>query len=207
VFLLEADLRRPRLGTLLNLPSDRGLSTLLQDGQDERPAIQTIELSMTEPSANGGATEPSPNGGGTEPSANGDATEPSANGDATSDSPAGTTTNGIEHPTLSLLLAGPRSSNAIMVLESDAMRNLIRSCREDYELTVIDGPPPGLVADAVPLAKAVDAVIIVARLGKDTGPEIRHLRTELERLGIHPIGIVANYGRRRKNPYFTKPRR
>jgi Mrp family chromosome partitioning ATPase len=200
VFLLEADLRRPRLGTLLNLPSERGLSTLLQDGQDERPAIQTIELSTTEQSTNGDAT--------TGTSANGDATtEPGDNGDATTDSPAGATINGIEHPTLSLLLAGPRSTNATMVFESAAMRNLIRRCREDYELTVIDGPPPGLVADAVPLAKAVDAVIIVARLGKDTGADIRDLRTDLERLGIHPIGIVANYGRRRKNPYYKKPRR
>jgi Mrp family chromosome partitioning ATPase len=181
VFLLEADLRRPRLGALLNLSSERGLSTLLQDGQDERPAIQTIELN---------------------------ATEPSNNGHVSTDSRAGTSsTNGTGHSTLSLLLAGPRCTNATTVLESDAMRNLIRSCRADYELTVIDGPPPGLVADAVPLAKAVDAVIIVARLGKDTGPDIRRLRTDLERLGIHPIGVVANYGRRRKNPYYTKPRR
>ncbi len=116
-----------------------------------------------------------------------------------------TGTNGHDvtaHGKLSLLLAGPRPDNATSLLESDAMRDLMRSYHTNYELTVVDGPPPGIVADAIPLAKEVDAVILVARLGKDTGPQLRRLRVELERLGIEPIGVVANFGRRIKNPYI-----
>jgi Mrp family chromosome partitioning ATPase len=86
------------------------------------------------------------------------------------------------------------------------MRKLMRSARADYELTVVDGPPPGIVADAIPLAKEVDTVIIVARLGKDTGPRLRRLKLELERLGVEPIGVVANFGRRVKNPYTKSGR-
>jgi tyrosine-protein kinase len=102
---------------------------------------------------------------------------------------------------LAVLVAGPGSDNPTALLESDSMRDLIRSWRSTYEFTVVDGPPPGFVADAIPLAKEVDAVILVARLGRDTGQGLRRLRVELERLGIEPIGVVANFGPRVKNPY------
>jgi hypothetical protein len=49
-------------------------------------------------------------------------------------------------------------------------------------------------------------VIVVAALGKDTGPGIRRLRVELERLGVEPIGVVANFGRKVKNPYASRQR-
>lgn len=169
VFLIEADLRRPRLASLLSLPADHGLTTLLQrNGAGDPAAIQSVKLRAGEPGTNGH--------------------------------------DGASHEALSVLLAGPRSENATSLLESDKLRGLMRSWRGSYELIVVDGPPPGFVADAIPLAKEVDAVILVARLGKDTGPGIRRLRVELERLGIEPIGVVANFGRRVKNPYASSKR-
>jgi Mrp family chromosome partitioning ATPase len=114
--------------------------------------------------------------------------------------------NGAAHHALSVLPAGPRPTNAVGVLESEQMRALMRSWRSSYELTVVDSPPPGFVADTIPLAKGVDAVIVVAALGKDTGPGIRRLRVELERLGVEPIGVVANFGRKVKNPYASRQR-
>lgn len=238
VFLLEADLRRPTLSTLLKLPADRGLSTLLQDGQREHPPIHILDLSSTDAS---GATQPS--AGNTEttnetirlsPITTEAASEitqdvdtdpaedtstwpwpsdisgtPLAGGAESSQATATANANGHVSAggTLSLLLAGPRIDNATSLLESDSVRDLIHTSRERYDLTVIDGPPPRLVSDAVPLAKAVDAVIIVAWLGKDTGAGIRRLRVDLERLGIDPIGVVANYARRHKNPYYSSKRR
>jgi len=162
VGLVEADLRRPRLSVMLGLPSEHGLTTVLQEEPDAE-AIQSVDLGGPDEHTNGHAAA---------------ATEK-----------------------LAVLLAGPGSDNPTALLESDSMRDLIRSWRSTYEFTVVDGPPPGFVADAIPLAKEVDAVILVARLGKDTGPGLRRLRVELERLGIEPIGVVANFGRRVKNPY------
>ena len=173
VFLLEADLRRPTLGRLLNLPSNPGLSTLLENGNGGSAAVHSVQLDSVQRVETNGHEETGTNGH-----------------DVTA------------HGKLSLLLAGPRPDNATSLLESDAMRDLMRSYHTNYELTVVDGPPPGIVADAIPLAKEVDAVILVARLGKDTGPQLRRLRVELERLGIEPIGVVANFGRRIKNPYI-----
>ncbi len=113
--------------------------------------------------------------------------------------------SGEAQTNLSVLLAGPPAADPTRLLESDAMRDLMRSWQSQYELTVVDGPPPGFVADAIPLAKEVDAVIFVARIGQDTGVALRQLRVEFERLGIEPIGVVANFSRRVKNPY-AQPR-
>lgn len=159
VLLLEANLRRPGLGRLLGLASDRGLGSLATAGRTSEPVIQTVDL----------------------------------------DPGAGSDGDGA----LAVLLAGPSVENAAGLLESDAVRDLVRSSRERYELTVVDAPPLLLVADAIPLAKAVDAVVVVVRLGADTGPEVRRLCTELSRLGIAPLGVVANCARGRANPYAS----
>lgn len=177
VFLLEADLRRPSLGRLLNLPSERGLSNLLENGNGDAGAVQSVELEAGQLVELNGQRDASTNGH-----------------------------HSTAHGKLSLLLAGPYPENATSLLESETMRNLMRSYRRSYDLMVVDGPPPGIVADVLPLAKEVDAVIIVARLGKDTGPQLRRMRVELERLGIEPVGVVANFGRRIKNPYLQTGR-
>ena len=183
VFLVEADLRRPRLATLLGLGSERGLSTVLEsagpDASESLPGLSAVAVQKVE-------------------------LETGAVAVAAQNGHNGHRTNG--HETLSVLLAGPRSENATGLLESSAMRELIGLWRSTYELTVVDSPPPGFVADAIPLAKQVDAVILVARMGKDTGSDLRRLRVELERLGIEPIGVVANFGRRNKNPYTASRR-
>jgi Mrp family chromosome partitioning ATPase len=163
VCLVEADLRRPQLSSLLSLPGKEGLSTVLQSEHVNGGAVQTLALSGTPVGGNGHGADVQTN--------------------------------------LSVLLAGPPATDPTRLLESDAMRDLMRSWQSRYELTVVDGPPPGYVADAIPLAKEVDAVILVARLGQDTGAGLRHLRLEFERLGIEPLGVVVNYARRVKNPY------
>jgi Mrp family chromosome partitioning ATPase len=173
--LVEADLRRPKLGKLLRLPSTHSLTKLLTGR------------------------------GGT--SADDDALE--ADGEAFYDVPlerapaaSGHAAAGAHHK-LSVLPAGPPSGDAAALLDSDAMNDLIGSLKSAYELTVLDGPPPLLVADLVPVAQQVDAVVVVARLGKDKGPELRRLLVELRRLGVEPVGAVANFAPRVKNPYAT----
>lgn len=168
VCLVEADLRRPQLSSLLSLPGQEGLSTVLQSDHVNGGAVQTLQLAGTPVGGTGQENAP--------------------------------------QSKLSVLLAGPPATDPTRLLESDAMRDLMRSWQSRYELTVVDGPPPGFVADAIPLAKEVDAVILVARLGQDTGSSLRRLCLEFERLGIVPIGVVANFSRRVKNPYAAQRR-
>lgn len=150
VLLVEANLRRPVFGTVLDLPADEGLSTVVAGGADD--VVQDVDL-----------------GGGDDG--------------------------------LSVLLAGPPSGNPAGILESPAVLDVVRGSRDEYDFTVLDGPSPLLVSDVLPLVTEVDAVVVVARLGKDTGPEVRRLCVELERSGTVPVGVVATHARRRKNPY------
>ena len=81
---------------------------------------------------------------------------------------------------------------------------MLRAARSCYGLIVIEAPPPTLVSDAIPLMKQVDGVVVVGRLGRESDPELRELRDELQRFGVTPVGAVANFSRRAANPYYAK---
>jgi len=170
VLLLEADLRRPRLGELLGLPPDRGLSKVLESSAsfNGQPVEDVFRVPLDE-------------------------------------GLAGTDTAGTSAGrTFDVLAAGPPSSDASELLDSDRMRELLRAAYQRYDLVVIDGPPPALVSDAIPLMKQADAVIIVGRMGRESDTQLRRLRSELERLEVRPLGVVANFSRRIPNPYYPK---
>jgi capsular exopolysaccharide synthesis family protein len=80
----------------------------------------------------------------------------------------GSWTSTRESRTLDILVAGAIPPNPAELLESEAMSRLLTWAEENYELVVVDTPPLSIVADAVPLIKQVDGVIVVSRLGRGT---------------------------------------
>jgi capsular polysaccharide biosynthesis protein/MinD-like ATPase involved in chromosome partitioning or flagellar assembly len=94
-----------------------------------------------------------------------------------------------------VLLAGRASADASELLDSDAMRRVMDWAYEHYDFIVVDGPPPGLVSDSIPLMRQVDGVIVVGRLGRDSRAALNHLRLDLQRLKVEPVGAVANFAR------------
>ena len=115
----------------------------------------------------------------------------------------GSSPNGRSALGFDALPAGPVPDDPSELLDSDEMRELLRDARERYDLVVIEAPPPTVVSDAIPLLKQVDDVLIVGRLGRESDPELRQLRHELERFSVTPVGAVANFSRR-ANPYYPK---
>ena len=71
--------------------------------------------------------------------------------------------------TLEVLAAGPIPPNPVDLIESQRMREVLRQTENAYALVVIDTSPTLLVPDAVPLLKEVSGVLVVTRLGKNTG--------------------------------------
>jgi Mrp family chromosome partitioning ATPase/capsular polysaccharide biosynthesis protein len=171
VLLIEADMRRPHLATLLGLDPDRGLSTALQSGQDLHDAVVTVP------------TADLSGGNGAQPYADG----PSSR-------------------SFDVVPAGPEASDASELLSSENMSRLLKAARTTYALTIIEGPPPGLVSDVIPIVNQVDGVLLVARLGREHSPELRKLRAQLEELGVKPLGVVANFSRHKSNPYTAARR-
>jgi capsular exopolysaccharide synthesis family protein len=164
VLLIEADLRRPRLSRMLDLPTDRGLSTLLQSDEALGDVIVHVPTGPAEDGHDAAESEFFPG-------------------------------------SFDVLGAGPAHPRASELLRSRRMREVVDTAAREYGLVIIDGPPPGFVSDAIPLMRQSDGVIVVARVGHESGPELRRLRTELERHGVQPIGVVANFTRPVKNPY------
>jgi capsular exopolysaccharide synthesis family protein len=99
--------------------------------------------------------------------------------------------------------AGQPTDHASELLDSDAMRNLLFTSQRSYDLVIIDAPPPGYVSDAIPLMEQADGVIVVARMGREPREELERLRGELSRLEVEPVGAVATFARRTRNPYVS----
>jgi succinoglycan biosynthesis transport protein ExoP len=107
--------------------------------------------------------------------------------------PVQTRTNGSsEGRALDVLVAGAVPPNPGELLESESMGRLLEWAEEQYELVVIDTPPLSVVADAVPLIKRVDGVIVVSRLGRSTRDGLGRLRDRLEHLDAPVLGVVVN---------------
>lgn len=182
VLLIEADLRRPRLAQLLGLPSERGLSTALAFADSLAETVVTVHAAPGDGQPTNGPGNGRHEGNGSTP-------------------------EGRFPESFDALVAGPPTPHASELLSSREMSELLRAASETYDLTIIDGPPPGLVSDAIPLIKQADAVVLVARLGREHGPELKKLQAQLRGLGVEPIGVVANFSRRAVSPYTAVSRR
>jgi capsular exopolysaccharide synthesis family protein len=76
------------------------------------------------------------------------------------------------------------------LLGADAMADILREADEQYDYVVIDTPPLGEVADAIPLVRHVDGVLVVSRRGKVTRGAAESLRDLLRALGAPVLGVV-----------------
>lgn len=93
---------------------------------------------------------------------------------------------------LDVVHAGAVPPNPTDLLESEAMSRLITIGEERYDLVVIDASPTVVISDAIPLAKQVSGVLVVARLGMSIRPAVQQLRRQLENLNVPVLGVVVN---------------
>ncbi|MGO9960503.1 MAG: polysaccharide biosynthesis tyrosine autokinase, partial [Solirubrobacteraceae bacterium] len=103
--------------------------------------------------------------------------------------------NGSSHlglGSLDILTAGMVPPNPAQLIESEAMHRMMSWAASNYELIIVDTPPLLAVADAIPLLKQVDGVMVVARAGKTTRDAAWRIRKELVSMGAPTSGVVAN---------------
>ncbi|MFT3865058.1 MAG: polysaccharide biosynthesis tyrosine autokinase [Solirubrobacterales bacterium] len=104
------------------------------------------------------------------------------------------TSNGSGAPerALSVIPAGATPPNPADLLESKMMSDVLDQLVNSYDLVVIDTSPVGIVADAFPLLKQVDGVVVVARMDMMSYDLATKLREQLQRLDAPLLGVVAN---------------
>jgi succinoglycan biosynthesis transport protein ExoP len=93
---------------------------------------------------------------------------------------------------LDVIVAGVVPPNPSELLESHRMSELLDELKAMYDLMIVDTPPVAVVADAMPIVRKVDGVMVVSWIGASTRDSAHHLRSELESLSAPTLGVVVN---------------
>jgi polysaccharide biosynthesis transport protein len=93
---------------------------------------------------------------------------------------------------LDVLTSGTLPPNPIALLNSQRMRSLIESAREDYDFVIIDTPPIALAADGLTLGKLADGVLLVVRPGVVNSAATATAKRLLEQSAQQVLGMVVN---------------
>lgn len=93
---------------------------------------------------------------------------------------------------LKAIAYGAIPPNPSELLASEAMADLIKTAEKEYDYIIFDTTPVGIVIDAVPILKAADGVVIVARNNSTTYPELAKTVETVERTDAKIIGVILN---------------
>jgi polysaccharide biosynthesis transport protein len=94
------------------------------------------------------------------------------------------------HPTIDVLTAGPVPEDAVNLLSSERMQELISLFEENYDLVLIDAPSVLDTVDGRIVASLCNGVVMVGRIGKVTPNKLMQATEILSKLNL--IGIVGN---------------
>jgi protein-tyrosine kinase len=95
-------------------------------------------------------------------------------------------------PHLDVLPAGPIPPNQQEILLDPALRELIASLSDQYDVFIVDTPAAELYSDAQTITQQVGACILVGRKDRTLLSELNHLQSEMITTGAHIIGTVYN---------------
>ena len=97
-----------------------------------------------------------------------------------------------EAPNLSFLPSGNLPENAVGILNSQSMLDLVEAVRSRYDLIFFDSPPILGVSDASILASEVDIAIMVVQYRRFPRSMLQRVKVAVENVGGHLLGIVLN---------------
>jgi capsular exopolysaccharide synthesis family protein len=101
----------------------------------------------------------------------------------------------LSHPELHnlfILPAGSRPSKPPDLLDSDRMRELVSTWRQEFDQVIIDAPPVIGLSDAAILATMADSVVLVLRAGQSRRQDLFRAQEILARVDANVAGAVIN---------------
>ncbi|WP_072313815.1 polysaccharide biosynthesis tyrosine autokinase [Agrococcus sp. Marseille-P2731] len=102
---------------------------------------------------------------------------------------------------LRVLPSGPKPPNPGQLLTSARMRSLLEAARAEYEYVIIDTPPVVSVSDALWLAPAADAALLVARADRTRRDVLRRAIVAFDGTPAPVLGVVLNGVALARSPY------
>ena len=106
------------------------------------------------------------------------------------------------------VLAVDRAHDALAeVLSLPAATKVLEEARQLADFVVVDSPPLTEVVDALPLARQVDEVLLVVRMGSSNLSRLQRLGELLAQNGITPTGfVVVGVGSSEETSYYLSAR-
>jgi capsular exopolysaccharide synthesis family protein len=95
-------------------------------------------------------------------------------------------------PNLIVIMSGPPPQDPATLMDSDAMRALLKQQRDLFDLVILDCPSALVVADSLALAPLVDAVVVVADAKSIDRATLNQLRDQLDQVEANVVGVVLN---------------
>ncbi len=93
---------------------------------------------------------------------------------------------------LSLLTAGDSPANPAELLSSPRLAQMLKDAKHEFDFVFVDAPPLLAVSDPCILARHVDGMVLVVRVGKNTRTSAARVRELIHDQGIVTLGTVAN---------------
>lgn len=103
---------------------------------------------------------------------------------------------------LSLVPSGPLPTSPQLLLTAHALDGLLKGARMASDVLIVDGPPIGAVADMLPVARNVDAVIVVVRLYHSRKDALERLAAQLANAKVTPAGLVLLGAAAERKSYY-----
>jgi Mrp family chromosome partitioning ATPase len=97
-----------------------------------------------------------------------------------------------------LVLGSPDDAHLVDLLEPDRIQRGLDRLKHEADVIIIDSPALTEVADALIFADAVEAVLVVTRLGHTRREELAELRSMLAYRGVTPTGFIVTTRRARR---------
>ena len=98
----------------------------------------------------------------------------------------------IEKLNLYLLVASAAVQDPSETLASEAMHNIIKQARENFDYVIVDCPPAGVVADAAIVSNYTDSVIFVASENRVAIPQVEYALSDLTTAKSEVLGCIYN---------------
>lgn len=93
---------------------------------------------------------------------------------------------------LFVLVAGPIPPNPSEMLESNRMKEIITTVRENFDVIILDSPPVLPVSDALIISNLADGTIVNVAVGITEKDLFKRTIDSLENVGSNIIGTVVN---------------
>jgi len=100
---------------------------------------------------------------------------------------------------IDVLPLGPVPPNPVEMAGSDAMRRLLVTAVQSYDVVVLDSAPLLPVVDTTLLASLATGTLVVAGSGKVKIPQLRDAIANVEQGNASVLGVILNLARRRSS--------